>query len=160
MAGIFSDDEDNLIPEPTLSKPVGLVSSKAPLKPVAPPPTMRRFDDVAATRAAIFGGVQASAAGIQPLVNQRHTLSIAEVGWNDEEETKSIKSQKEAILKGNTLSRSLKGTLNLTDNETGEVLDSKRTTLAKVPYLTDRGTFIVKGTEYTLANQMRLKRYK
>ena len=165
MAGIFSDDEDNLIPEPTLTKPVGLVSSKAParptlnppIKPVVPPPSMRRFDDVAATRAAIFGGVQASAAGIQPLVNQRHTLSIAEVGWNDEEETKSIKSQKEAILKGNTLSRSLKGTLNLTDNETGEVLDSKRTTLAKIPYLTDRGTFIVKGTEYTLANQMRLK---
>mgnify|MGYP000985771628 FL=1 len=91
MAGIFSDDEDNLIPEPTLTKPVGLVSSKAParpplnppLKPVVPPPSMRRFDDVAATRAAIFGGVQASAAGIQPLINQRHTLSIAEVGWND-----------------------------------------------------------------------------
>lgn len=120
-------------------------------------PAMRSFADIGATRSAIFGGIKAAASGIQPLTNQRHTLTVSDVDWDDADETKPIKQQKQAILRGDTLSRSLKGTLNLVDNTTGKTLDSKRMTLAKIPYLTDRGTYIMNGTEYTLANQMRLR---
>lgn len=160
MAGILNDDDNGVLsPEPTMPKPVGLVASTPPIQGMAPqqPPAMRKFDDIKATRSAIFSGIQAAASNIQPLTNQRHTLSVSEVDWDDPDDHKSIRAQKEAILRGDTLNRSLKGTLTLTDNVTGQTLDSKRTTLAKVPYMTDRGTFIVSGTEYTLANQMRLK---
>jgi DNA-directed RNA polymerase subunit beta len=152
MAGIFPDDNELgvLGSKPTSVQPVGLVTSM-------PTPTMRGFDDIKATRAAIFGGIHAAASALPPLTNQRHTLSISDIGWSDPEEFKAIKKQKEAILKGNTLSRGLQGTINLTDNATGQVIDSRRTTIAKVPYLTDRGTYILNGTEYTLANQMRLR---
>ena len=152
MAGVLPDNSDLgvLASKPTSTKPVGLVPSMQS-------PTMRSFDDIKATRAAIFGGVQAAASSLQPLKNQRHTLSLTDVGWSDPEDFKPIKKQKEAILKGETLSRGLKGTLNLIDNATGNVIESKRTTIAKIPYLTDRGTYIVNGTEYTLANQMRLR---
>lgn len=151
MAGVLPDQPDSsgLIPKPA-NKMVGLVPSMQA-------PSMRGFDDIKATRAAIFNGVQTAASSLQPLSNQRHTLSITDVGWGDPEEVKPIKTQKEAILKGETLSRGLKGTINLIDNSTGKVLESKRTTIAKIPYLTDRGTYIVNGTEYTLANQMRLR---
>ena len=152
MAGIFPDDNDLgvLGSKPTSVKPVGLVNSMQS-------PTMRSFDDIKTTRSAIFGGIQAAASSLQPLSNQRHTLSVTDVGWADPDEFKPIKKQKEAILKGSTLSRGLQGTINLIDNATGKVLDSRRTTIAKVPYLTDRGTYILNGTEYTLANQMRLR---
>lgn len=155
MAGVLSDDNNSI--EPTSQKPVGLVSSGQGVLGQPAQPTMRSFDDIRSTRSAIFGGIKAAASSIQPLTNQRHTLTVADVDWDDADETKPIKTQKQAILKGDTLSRSLKGTLNLVDNATGKVLDSRRTTLAKIPYLTDRGTFIVNGTEYTLANQMRLR---
>ena len=156
MAGILDTDSDILSTGPADTSSAGLISSSLP--PALPQaPSMRRFDDMPAARSAIFGGVLATASRLEPLINQRHTLSLSEVGWGDNEETKSIKAQKEAILKGQTLHRSLKGTLNLTDNVTGGIIESKRTTLAKIPYLTNRGTFILNGTEYTLANQMRLK---
>ena len=156
MAGVLPDNDGSsgVLPTPAISAPPKL--APMPLAPMADP-TMRRFDDMPAARSAIFGGVLATASKFEPIVNQRHTLSVTDVGWGDNEETKSIKAQKEAILKGQTLNRSLKGTLNLTDSVTGDIIESKRTTLAKIPYLTDRGTFILNGTEYTLANQMRLK---
>jgi len=166
MAGIFSDEDELgvLGSKPISVKPIGLVPSgpAAPVTVSLPPPaianpTMRKFDDIKSTRTAIFGGVQAAMSSLPPLTNQRHTLSISDVGWADRDETKSIKKQKEAILKGTTLSRGLQGTMHLTDNATGEVLESRRTTIAKIPYLTDRGTYILNGTEYTLANQMRLR---
>ena len=36
-------------------------------------------------------------------------------------------------------------------------MDKKAATVAHVPYATDRGTFIYRGNEYTVANQMRLR---
>lgn len=155
MAGVLDDGE--LGSEPVGNKPVGLVPSGQGVLGQTPAPIMRKFDDIGAARSAIFGGIKSAAAGIEPLTNQRHTLSMSDIDWDDPDEVKPIKTQKQAILKGETLSRSLKGTLNLVDNTTGKVLDTRRTTIAKIPYLTDRGTFIINGTEYTLANQMRLR---
>ena len=155
MAGVLDDGE--LGSEPVGNKPVGLVPSGQGVLGQTPAPIMRKFDDIGAARSAIFGGIKSAATGIEPLTNQRHTLSMSDIDWDDPDEVKPIKTQKQAILKGETLSRSLKGTLNLVDNTTGKVLDTRRTTIAKIPYLTDRGTFIINGTEYTLANQMRLR---
>lgn len=68
----------------------------------------------------------------------------------------SIKDQKKALHDDKFLMRRLRGTLKLTDTKTGELLDEKDMTLMRVPYLTDRGTFIRSGNEWASISQQRL----
>jgi DNA-directed RNA polymerase beta subunit len=65
--------------------------------------------------------------------------------------------QREALLDDKTLARRLRGTLRLVDDETNAVLDERKNfTLARVPYLTERGTFVDNGSEYAPVMQSRL----
>ena len=68
----------------------------------------------------------------------------------------SIRDQKKALHEDKYLMRRLRGTVTLKDAKTGEVLDEKATTLMRVPYLTDRGTFIRSGNEWASISQQRL----
>jgi DNA-directed RNA polymerase beta subunit len=136
-----------------------------PLAPVPPPSpsiatpapavTFRKFGDSAATRKLIYDNVLNAATGLKPLSNQRHTLQLANVGYEGPEEF-SKKDVKAAILGGTTLSRRLRGTWQLMDNATGQPLEERHATLANVPHLTDDGVFINRGVSYTLAHQLRL----
>jgi DNA-directed RNA polymerase beta subunit len=69
--------------------------------------------------------------------------------------TFSKKHEKEALAKDQFLGRKLKGKVSLFDLD-GNVLDEKETTLMRVPYLTDRGTFIHGGSDYGSLMQSRL----
>lgn len=115
----------------------------------------REFTDADATRKSIYDNVLSAATSIEPIANARHTLRLTNVEYIDPEAV-SKKQQKEAILNGITVGRRLRGTWELLDNQTQQVIDTKRAVLATIPYLTDRGTFINNGTEYTLKNQQRL----
>jgi len=65
--------------------------------------------------------------------------------------------QNEALLNDRMLARRLRGTVRLVDEETNEVLDERKDfTLAKVPYLTERNTFIDNGSEFSPVMQSRL----
>ena len=67
------------------------------------------------------------------------------------------KQQDEALLSDRLLSRRLRGTVRLVDDETNEVIDERKNlTLARVPYLTERGTFIDNGSEFAPVMQSRL----
>ncbi len=129
----------------------------APTPPPAinPIPEMREFGDIPKTRAGIYNNVLKAAQGLQPVSNARHTLQLVDVDYQDEGKV-SKAEQKQAILNGLSRGRRLRGTWELLDNESGSVLDRKRSVLMTVPHLTERGTFINKGTEYTLKNQQRL----
>ena len=140
--------------------------AQLPLKAPAPPrmfssraPTgSREFGDSAAVRQAIYDRVRTEAQAIKPVSNASgYTLQLADVDYDDDEKDISIADQKLALLEKRNLSRSLRGTWQLVDDASGEVLDNKRATLARVPYFTNRGTFIRKGNEYTLSHQMRLR---
>jgi len=130
------------------------------VKPVAQKPAnkkqMREFGDAVATRQQIYDNVLNAANTLEPLSNQRHTLRVSGVSYIDPE-TLPLSVQKEAILSGKTLSRRIQGTWELVDNASGKVIDSRKQTLARVPYMTDRGTFVHNGNEYTVSNQMRLR---
>jgi len=67
-----------------------------------------------------------------------------------------LKEQKNALLKNRFLSWRLRGDLKLYDDKTNELLDEKRTTLMRVPYVTERGTSIHNGNEYVTLTQARL----
>jgi DNA-directed RNA polymerase beta subunit len=142
----------SLLPPPT--SPV--LSGVQPIKPVEPEQKRRAFGDSAAARQAVFDQTLAAAESIKPRTNARHTLELADVDYTGPDRY-TLAQQKAAILEGRSLGRKLRGVWRLRDNATGDVLDEKPATLATVPYMTDRGTFINNGVEYTVSNQMRLR---
>jgi DNA-directed RNA polymerase subunit beta len=129
--------------------------SPAPVIEENPEDSLREFGDTAKTRANIYANVLQAAQALEPISNERHTLRLSNVDYQDSDYV-SKRDQKAAILNGLTRGRRLRGTWELLDNETGGVLDSKKSVLMTVPHMTERGTFINKGTEYTLKNQQRL----
>jgi hypothetical protein len=125
--------------------------------PVAPAPvTYRSFADSKATRQAMQENILKAVQTRYPLENQRHRLALEKVNWAGQEHF-TVAEQKKAILRGDSLDRRLAGEWVLYDKETGTEMGRRKTTVAHVPYLTDRGTFISNGNEYTVANQLRLK---
>lgn len=146
-----------LEPTPSLLSSAPVSSRILPGPPVEEDPeeNFREFGDTAKTRQNIYASVLRAAQDLEPISNERHTLRLSQVGYQDPDYV-SKRDQKAAILNGLTRGRRLKGTWELVDNETGDVLDNKRSVLMTVPHMTERGTFINKGTEYTLKNQQRL----
>jgi DNA-directed RNA polymerase beta subunit len=142
---------------PNLLEPVSpsLLAPSLPLPPPAPAIDYRDFGDTVKTRSRIYENVLNAARAIEPISNDRHTLRLAEVDYQDPDRV-SKRDQKAAILNGLSRGRRLRGTWELVDNTTQQVIDRKRAVLASVPHLTERGTFINNGTEYTLKNQQRL----
>lgn len=124
--------------------------------PDGPPADTWDPDDTDAVRQQIHQRVLTAASALEPIANTKHTLRLANVQYQGPE-TFTAAEQKQAVLEGRTLQRPLKGEWQLYDNDTGQLLDRKRTTVAHVPWYTPRGTFILNGTEFTLSNQSRLK---
>ena len=116
----------------------------------------RLFGDASATRKRVYNKVLGAVQTLEPTVNQRHTLALTDVHYSDRKPF-TRDDEKQAILGGGSLGRRIKGTWNLIDNASGKTVDTKTTTVATVPHMTDRGTFINNGTEYALVNQMRLR---
>ena len=119
-------------------------------------PSYRDFGDAAGTRTRLFDRVHKAASEFEPISNQRYSIALSNVGYSGPDKY-TTGDQKKAIMQGRTLGRELRGTWTLTDNETGETLATKKAKLGMVPYMTNRGTFINKGNEYTMAHQMRLR---
>ena len=119
-------------------------------------PVLRGFNDYATTRRNILDGVAKSVLSKFPLQNARYTIEMSDLKYG-REEPYSLKEQQEALMQNQSLYVPLKGKLLMRDNATGAVMDkTSHITLARVPYLTDRGTFINSGSEYAVANQSRL----
>jgi DNA-directed RNA polymerase beta subunit len=119
-------------------------------------PQFRGFGDVGALRSGIFDRALESARGIEPIQNENYTLALNDVDYSGPE--RYTKAQhKNAILTGASLSRKMIGTWSLVDNKTQQPVATRRATIANVPYLTDSGTFVNKGVEYTLSHQLRLR---
>jgi DNA-directed RNA polymerase beta subunit len=117
---------------------------------------LREFDDIDATREAIFDRVHGAVQKKFPVENDRYRLEVVGLKW-DRDKPFTLEDQKKALLSRGNLTRNLKGKWRLVDKETDEVVDEKDGIIAHVPYMTNRGTFISAGNEYTIANQMRLR---
>ena len=113
------------------------------------------FDDHHALRRNIFDGIQKEFSSVFPQTYGGVRMELKDPHYEDPEHF-SIKEQKDALLKDKFLSRRLRGTIQLFDDKTGEKLDEQKTTLLRVPYLTERGSFIHNGSEYSSIMQSRL----
>ena len=125
-----------------------------PLMPAQP--QHRAFGDVGALRTNIFERALSSAQSVEPIQNDLYTLKLHDVNYAGPERY-SRADQKKAVLTRGSLARKMVGTWSLIDNKTQQPIASRPTTIANVPYLTDSGTFVNRGVEYTLAHQLRLR---
>ena len=116
-----------------------------------------RMDDYPTIRKILFDNVKNAINERFPLYNERYTLAVEDVDYDDPEDI-DIDKQKQAILEGNSCSRRLRGSWVLRDAKTDKVVSkTRRMTLMQVPYITDRGTFIRNGHEYAFSNIMRME---
>lgn len=152
---------DLLSPETPVSTPVetGKLNEKpvlsSVLAPSAKPVQFRDLSDSDAMRTAIFSNVENAVRTKYPIENTRHRLEIQNMKWAGK--PFSLDDQKKAIMRGETLEHRLEGDWVLTDKASGKEVDRRRSTIAHVPWATHRGTFVYRGNEYTVANQMRLR---
>lgn len=150
----------HLPPPPPKAPPTAPIAQHTALPPTPPsapvPPQTRTLGDAAALRQAIFDRALESARSVEPVKNELYTLQLSDVDYSGPERyTKA--DHKKAVLTRGSLARKLQGTWTLLDNKTGDTVAQRRATLAAVPYLTESGTFVNRGVEYTLAHQMRLR---
>ena len=122
----------------------------------APKPSTREFDDVNTARQAIYDGVIDAYGKSFPIENTQYKLSLDKLQYGDVP-SDDLAHQKKAIVEGHTVHRPLHGQWTLTDKVTGEIVDQQKGMIARVPHMTQRGTFIYNGNEWSLASQMRLK---
>lgn len=121
------------------------------------PVTMYRADDYKTQRKLIFDRVFNAVQKRFPIYNDKYVLSVQDLNYADPEEY-SYADQKKAVLQGASLGRRLKGSYVLRDAATNKIVSKTAPqTLMRVPYMTDRGTFINSGHEYTFNNILRLQ---
>lgn len=121
------------------------------------PTVMYRADDYKTQRKLIFERVKNAVQKRFPLYNDKYVLQVQNLDYADPQEF-SYADQKKAVLQGTSVGRRLRGSYVLRDAATNQVVSrTKPQTLLKVPYMTDRGTFINSGHEYTFNNIMRLQ---
>lgn len=113
------------------------------------------FEDFASSRKLLYNDTREALMKQFPKEHNGVRMELLDVDYVDPEEY-SVAEQKKALLDDAYLGRRLRGRVRLTDSTTGQVLDEKNMTLMKVPYLTERGTFIREGNEWGTISQQRL----
>ena len=68
-----------------------------------------------------------------------------------------IKNEIKLKDNGASLMGKVSGDFQLKDKATGKVVKTATKTIASIPYLTNRGTYIIGGNEKVITKQMRLK---
>lgn len=116
---------------------------------------LRKFGDVKAIRESINKSVTDAFNNLPPVegkfIKYRFkNVSIPNVTYNKAE-------GKDAKIYDRDLTVPVKGEIELLDKKTDRVLGKRKMTIGQLPYLTDKlGTFIGNGTDFSVANQMRL----
>jgi len=118
--------------------------------------TLRAFDDPKAARAGIYSGTLEALKKRFPLESKSHRLELSNVRYTGPQEF-TLDQQKHALLSDKPLHTPVTGHFRLVDKASGAVVDERDEVVMDVPYYTDRGTVINNGSEYTVANQLRLR---
>lgn len=117
--------------------------------------TLTSWDDFDSKRKHIFDAVKDTMASQFPQTHGGVRLELHDLDYVDPEHY-TLADQKQALMGNKYLHRRLRGTYKLYDDKTNQLLDQKEATVMRVPYLTDRGTFLNSGNEITTNSQSRL----
>lgn len=118
--------------------------------------TLREFDDTRAARKAIYDGTLEALKNRFPLENKSYRLELSNVRFTGPQDF-TLAQQKQALLTDKNLHTPVSGRFRLIRKSDNAVVDEKDEVVMNVPYYTDRGTIINNGSEYTVANQLRLR---
>ena len=118
--------------------------------------TLREFDDTRAARKAIYAGTLEALKKRFPLENKSYRLELSNVRFTGPQDF-TLAQQKQALLTDKNLHTPVSGRFRLIRKSDNAVVDEKDEVVMNVPYYTDRGTIINNGSEYTVANQLRLR---
>ena len=122
------------------------------------PDHIRGFFDPEKTRTWIHkNAVKSFQKHLNNLESPAYRLKVTNVELDTKKPTHSYKEQNQAIMEKRDLTTPIRGTFEMIEKKTGRVVDKKTTTIAVVPWLTDRNTSILNGAEYSLSAQQRLK---
>ena len=116
---------------------------------------LREWEDSDALRENIFEGAKKAVGEQFPLSYGGVRLELHDLDY-DNRDPIPLNKQKDALMSGHYLTKRLQGTYKLFDEKTGEKLDEQKGTIMRVPYLTDRGTFLNNGSEIATISQMRM----
>lgn len=119
------------------------------------PDNIREFSDTDTTRNWLYEDAAKSLQTRFPIEDDQLRLELHNVKVNPK--TYDMQQQKDALLRNRQLRVPISGTWRLIDRESGNVLDERNDTVMQLPYLTDRGTTIYNGNEYSSVSQSRLK---
>jgi DNA-directed RNA polymerase beta subunit len=121
-----------------------------------PAPNYYEFGDAKNLRKQVYDKALQAATEFEPVANPRFSISLSNVRYDGPQDY-SLAEQKQAILARQSLGRQMHGTWTLKDEGTGETLATRKARLGLVPYVTDRGTVINNGTEWSPIHQLRLQ---
>lgn len=124
--------------------------------PEKPDVQLRAWDDVDTTRQLIFDNVKDAVTKRYPVESADFRLELADVDYHKPKKY-TIEEQRQAILNRRNVDQPLTGEWRLFNRHTNELVGKSRKVVARVPYLTDRGTFILNGSEWSLGTQQRLR---
>jgi DNA-directed RNA polymerase beta subunit len=118
---------------------------------------LRSFDDPQSLRKEILDRVLNAYQTKFPVENDKVRIEASNIRYQIKKPF-SLADEKNALLTGNKLSVPLYGNVRLIDKGSNQTIDEFDGVLARVPWMTHRGTFINGGSEYSLvAGQQRLK---
>jgi len=119
---------------------------------------MRGFFDPDKTREWInTKAVAAFQKKLNKIESPTYRLKVTDVSLTIPEHPPTYAQQNKAIMEKSDITNPLRGTFQMIDKKTGKVVDTKTTTIAHIPWLTDRNTTILNGSEYIVSAQQRLK---
>ena len=118
---------------------------------------LREFYAPEETRTQLLDNVHQAYKERFPLENDRVKIDLLDSFYDKNKLNYTLAQQKKALIQGDRVSVPLKALVKLSDKVTGQELETKELTLANVPWLTQRNTFINGGIEYAVGNQYRLR---
>lgn len=146
----------DVLETPTFDQPSQFDAAAAPAiqSAVQAQPEFRSFLDVKQQRQYAEDSLLAALRERQ-FENSQYQLRLADVQIKPKRITK--RDEKIAAGEKGTLHQPVKGLWELVDKATGQVVDKKKGTIAYLPHMTDRGTYLVNGTNYVVNHQSRLR---
>jgi DNA-directed RNA polymerase beta subunit len=155
LSDVIAQNEFSVLDTPKAT-PVKAKAVPPVLSEDSPVPTRMSYTDYDQMREYIYNRTANAVRKRFPISNEKYTLLATDLKY-DGDSLPPISEQKEAIFQNKSLTRKLRGRLTLRDNQTGQVVGTTgRKTIMAVPAMTNRGTFIRNGVEYSVAKQFRL----
>lgn len=119
------------------------------------PDNLREFHDMGKARSWLYDNTTEALKKRFPLETPTHRLELDNVKVNPKDY--DLVQQKDALLRNRRLHVPVTGTWRLVDKSNGSIVDEREDTIMRLPYVTDRGTVVYNGSEYSSAvNQSRL----